>query len=94
VVSVKPRDYCIVVEGELGPRYAVAFEPMRLDAHDGTTEIIGRIQDDAELRGLLDQVANLGLSLVSVAPVEDPGDDRDPGRLTDADSAYFADSPG
>jgi len=71
VVGVKARDYCIVVEGELGPRYAAAFEHMRLDAHDGTTEITGRIQDDAELRGLLDEVADLGLSLVSVTPVGD-----------------------
>lgn len=69
VVGVKARDYCIVVEGELGPRYAAAFESMRLDAHDGTTEIIGRIQDEADLRGLLDEVADLGLSLVSVTPV-------------------------
>jgi len=71
VVGVKPRDYCIVVEGELGPRYAAAFDPMRLDAHDGTTEITGRIQDEAALRGLLDEVSELGLSLVSVTPVGD-----------------------
>jgi len=71
VVGVKARDYCIVVEGELGPRYAAAFESMRLDAHDGTTEIIGRVQDEAALRGLLDEVADLGLSLVSVTPVGD-----------------------
>ena len=62
---MKASDYCIVVEGELGPRYAAAFEPMLLNAHDGTTEITGRIQDDAELRGLLDELAELGLSLVS-----------------------------
>ena len=71
--GVKASDYCIVVEGELGPRYAAAFEPMLLNAHDGTTEITGRIQDDAELRGLLDELAELGLSLVSVTPVEDRG---------------------
>ena len=73
VKDVKAHDYCIVVEGELGPRYAAAFESMRLDAHDGTTEITGQIEDDAELRGLLDQLAELGLSLVSVTPVGDRG---------------------
>jgi hypothetical protein len=71
VVSVKASDYCIVVKGELGPRYAAAFESMRLHAHDGTTEITGKIRDEAELRGLLDEVSDLGLSLISVAPVGD-----------------------
>jgi hypothetical protein len=75
-MDVKARDYCIVVEGELGPRYAAAFESMRLDAHEGTTEITGKIEDDAELRGLLDQLAELGLSLVSVTPVGTEGKDK------------------
>jgi hypothetical protein len=66
---VKPTNYCIVVEGELGPRYAVSFERMHLVAHDGTTEIVGLVEDDAALRGLIDTVAALGLSLVSVSPV-------------------------
>ena len=68
---MKASDYCIVVEGELGPRYAAAFASMRLDAHDGTTTITGTIKDDAELRGLLDEVSELGLSLISVTPVSD-----------------------
>jgi hypothetical protein len=59
-----------VVEGELGSRYAAAFEPMQLVAHDGATEIVGRVEDDAELQGLIDTVAALGLSLVSVTPVK------------------------
>jgi hypothetical protein len=71
VVGVHGRDYCIVVEGELGPRYAAAFESMRLDVHDGTTAITGRVEDEAALRGLLDEVSDLGLSLVSVTPVGD-----------------------
>jgi len=57
-----------VVNGELGSRYAAAFRPMRLVVRDGTTEIVGRVEDDAELRGLIDTVAALGLSLISVAP--------------------------
>ena len=72
VGGMKARDYCIVVEGELGPRYAAAFDSMRLDAHDGTTEITGRIEDEAQLRGLLDEVSDLGLSLVSVTRVGEP----------------------
>lgn len=72
---MKATHYCIVVDGELGPRYAAAFDSMRLEARNGTTEITGMIQDEAELRGLLDEVSELGLSLVSVTPVGDrPGE--------------------
>ena len=66
---MKPTDYRIVVRGELEARYASTFEPMQLVVCDGVTEIEGRVEDDAELRGLLDTVAALGLSLVSVTPV-------------------------
>ena len=69
MVGVKPTEYRIVVTGELGSRYAARFEPMRLTTRDGHTEIVGRVEDDAELQGILDTVAALGLSLVSVAPV-------------------------
>jgi len=69
VVGLKPCDYRIVVKGELGSRYTATFEPMRLVVRDGTTEIVGRVEDDAELRGLIDTVGALGLSLISVAPV-------------------------
>ena len=70
---MKPSAYRIVVEGELGsPRYAAAFAEMRLEAGKGTTEIVGMVEDDAELQGLLDTVHALGLSLVSVTPVGEP----------------------
>jgi hypothetical protein len=67
---VEPRTYRIEVEGELGPRYAAAFEGMELEAEGGTTAIVGPIEDQAQLKGLLDAVAALGLSLVSVTPME------------------------
>jgi hypothetical protein len=69
-VELKATDYRIVVTGELGSRYAASFEPLQLVSRGGMTEIVGRIEDDAQLTGLLDTVAALGLSLVSVAPVE------------------------
>ena len=45
---------------------------MQLVARDGETEIVGRVEDDAELQGIIDAVAALGLSLVSVTPVRAP----------------------
>ena len=62
--------YRIVVEGELGPRYASAFDGMTVRAHHGKTEISGPIIDDAHLHRLLDRIANLGLRLDSLAPLE------------------------
>ena len=62
--------YRIVVEGELGPRYASAFEGMTLSAHDGETEITGPIVDASHLQGLLERIASLGLTLRSVNPLE------------------------
>jgi hypothetical protein len=72
---VKPTEYRIVVTGELGSRYAARFAPLQLAARNGDTEIVGRVEDDAELQGILETIAALGLSLVSVAPSKDP-----PGR--------------
>jgi hypothetical protein len=68
---VKPSEYRIVVTGELGPRFAARFEPMHLTTRDGETEIYGRVEDDAELQGILETIAVLGLSLVSLARCED-----------------------
>ena len=84
-VALKPSDYRIVVTGELGSRYAASFEPMRLVPRDGMTEIVGRIEDDAQLTGLLDTVAALGLSLVSVAPVT-PTEESAPSVRAEASS--------
>ena len=62
--------YRLVVKGELGARYASAFEGMTISAHDGITEISGQIIDSAHLQGLLERIAGLGLTLHSVTPLE------------------------
>ena len=62
------RPYTIVVEGELGPKYAAAFPGMELHAHDGQTDIAGLVEDQAKLRGILDTVAAYNLTLLSVTP--------------------------
>jgi len=62
--------YRLVVVGELGPRYASAFDGMTLRAHDGETDISGPIIDQSHLQGLLDRIASLGLTLHSVTPIE------------------------
>ena len=64
-----PR-YRLVVEGELGPRYASAFDGMTIYAHNGETDITGPIIDDAHLYGLLERIAGLGLRLHSLNPLD------------------------
>ena len=67
---MSPPRYRIVVEGELGPRYASAFDGMTLRAHDGETDITGPIIDQSHLHGLLERIASLGLTLHSLTPLE------------------------
>ena len=81
--------YRLVVKGELGARYASAFEEMSIYAHDGITEMTGGITDPSHLQGLLDRIADLGLALQSVNPLDpengeaaqpDPLNRSNPGR--------------
>lgn len=67
---MSPRRYRLVVKGELGPRYASAFDRMTICAHDGQTDITGAIIDQSHLHGLLERIANLGLTLHSLTPLE------------------------
>src|ERR1700761_3978781 len=62
--------YRIVIEGELGPRYASAFDGMTLCAHDGRTELTGPIIDPSHLYGLLERITGLGLTLHSLTPLD------------------------
>ena len=67
---MSPPRYRIVVDGELGPRYAAAFDGMTLHAHDGETAITGPIIDQSHLHGLIERIASLGLTLHSLNPLE------------------------
>jgi hypothetical protein len=67
---MSPSRYRLVVKGELGPRYASAFDGMTVRAHDGETDITGAIIDQSHLQGLLERIASLGLTLHSLIPLE------------------------
>ena len=59
--------YLIRIQGRLPSRWATHFEPMTLtDPGDGTTLLQGPVVDQAELHGLLRQVRDTGLPLISV----------------------------
>ena len=63
------QHYRLVVDGELGPRYARAFEGMTISAHHGMTEITGSVVDQSHLQGLIARIGGLGLKLHSVTPL-------------------------
>jgi hypothetical protein len=65
--------YRLVIRGELDERFAVLFEGMSLERSGGTTVLTGKVTDQAHLQGLLQQAQELGLELVSIAPVEPTG---------------------
>ena len=68
-----PRLYEIRLKGHLDARWANWFEGLSLTHDsDGTTILAGPVIDQAALYGLLRNVRDLGLPLVSVIQIE-PG---------------------
>jgi len=74
--------YRLVIVGELGPRFASAFDGMTVRAHDGETEITGQIIDQSHLQGLLERIASLGLRLHSLTPLDPGNAEADPQPYT------------
>jgi hypothetical protein len=62
--------YQIVVRGRLGEHLASAFDHLELDPRPGQTTLTGNFTDQAQLHGLLDQLRDLGIHLISVNPVD------------------------
>jgi hypothetical protein len=71
-MDARSSEYRLVIRGEIGERFALLFEGMRLDRDRGTTVITGAVRDQAHLHGLIERVDELGLELVSVNPVNEP----------------------
>ncbi len=59
--------YRIVVEGGLGDRFREAFADFEIEREGDDTALEGEVADQAHLQGILDRVAALNLTLVSLA---------------------------
>ena len=68
------RVYRIVIRSELGERYALAFEGMRMETGGGTTILTGEVEDQPHLFGILDRLNGLGLELLSVEALPEGAD--------------------
>jgi hypothetical protein len=58
--------YQVVVRGRLGEHLAIAFGHLELASRPGQTTLTGTFADQAQLHGLLDQLRDLGIHLISV----------------------------
>ena len=65
------RKYRLTVEGELSDRAGHAFEGMTLTRKEGTTVLVGRVRDQAQLQGLLQRVSDLGLTLLGATAIDE-----------------------
>jgi hypothetical protein len=80
LLGVSSQHYEIRVEGRLGPRWSAWFGRLTVTAgDDGTTTLHGTVADQAELHGILQQLRDVGIPLISIIRVEpgtSNGDDR------------------
>jgi len=62
-------DICctIVLAEELGERFDGVFAGLALTHDSGRTELNGHITDQAELNGVLKQLMDLGLDIISIS---------------------------
>ena len=64
----------IVVSGELDNRFRGALDGLTSRVTDGTTELRGELIDQAEVQGVLHQLLDLGIEVLSftTTPTGDP----------------------
>jgi hypothetical protein len=81
-----PGWYEIRLQGRLDPRWSSRFGGMTLTTGDGITLLEGPVVDQAALHGLLHQLRDIGLPLVSVSQVG-TGDAKRPPHHPDTPTA-------
>ena len=50
------RNYEFVLRGEIGDRFGLVFEGMRLERVRGNTVLTGAVLDQAHLHGVIEQI--------------------------------------
>jgi hypothetical protein len=64
--------YRLEVQGHLGDLMGRSFPRMRIVYNNDNTVLVGPVRDQAELTGLLQHFLEMGVTLVSVNPVDAP----------------------
>ena len=65
--------YRIVIRGELGV-LAGPLEAMSVELAGAESVLTGEVADQAQLRGVLSSLHDLGIEIVSVNPADEPDD--------------------
>lgn len=69
--SLEPMIYQIRIKGHLDQQWSDWFEGLTIKPEEnGETLLTGPVVDQAALHGLLKKVRDMGMSLVSVVPVQ------------------------
>ena len=72
-----PSAYRLRVDGHLDPHWSPWFGDLRVSHDgDGTTTLAGPVADQAQLHGLLSNIRDLGVTLLSVEVVDVTTTDR------------------
>jgi hypothetical protein len=69
--QARGKDYEFVLRGEIGDRFGLVFEGMRLERIRGNTVLTGSVLDQAHLHGIIERIQELGMELVSVNPLDE-----------------------
>jgi hypothetical protein len=70
--------YEIRLRGRLDPRWSTRFDAMTLTTGDGFSLLRGPVVDQAALHGLLHQLRDIGLPLVSITQLQTDDAGRPP----------------
>lgn len=70
--SSEPAHYQIRVHGQLDDKWSNWFSGLVISRHAEWTVLTGPVADQAALRGILNRIWDLNLTLVAVTPVINP----------------------
>lgn len=71
---VAPSNYEIRIRGRVGDSILELFEDLDATVEPAETVLRGVLRDQAALHGLLARIQSLGLELIELRQVDDPGD--------------------
>jgi hypothetical protein len=92
MTTATPYGYALRVDGHLDRHWRSRFGDLELTHHDdGTSTLAGPVADQAQLHGLLVVLRDIGATLLSIQPIDQPDPTRGhrrrwgrPGRASQA----------
>lgn len=65
-----PNRYTVIVQGHFHSQWRERFKPMVVELHpDGTTHLVGELEDQAALYGLIIKCRDMGLTLLAIRKI-------------------------